>query len=100
MNSEERDWCDEQQRKQQAYRAVFMIDGKLNGAGKIIVDDLIEKGKVGQPLYGEDVNQMLINEGKRQMVLDILKYLNEDFRDFGKDKSGTMLNEEITGWRN
>ena len=95
MNSEERDWCDEQQRKQQAYRSVFMIGGKLNGAGKIIVDDLIEKGKVGQPLYGEDVNQMLINEGKRQMVLDILKYLNEDFRDFGKDKSGTMLNEEI-----
>lgn len=62
-----------------AYKKVF-----AGPDGDIVLHDLMKKAGVLDPIYTDDVNQMLVREGARQFVLRILKDLHinvEQFRE-------------------
>ncbi|MBI9078307.1 MAG: hypothetical protein JEY79_01045 [Pseudodesulfovibrio sp.] len=62
-------------RGKRAYKNVFM-----NPDGQLVLADLAERNCVTRPIFGAGITteQMLVNEGRRQVVLEILNALNLD----------------------
>lgn len=57
------------------YQAVFST-----AQGRAVLHDLMSAHNMLVPTYAKDVNDMLINEGERRVVLRILTFLNTDPR--------------------
>ncbi|XXJ19857.1 hypothetical protein ACR42D_10000 [Desulfovibrio caledoniensis] len=67
---------------QEAYRRVFNSD-----EGRRVLADMAERYCLTRPLCGEGISdrQMMINEGKRQVALEILDLINLDPNDLPKE---------------
>ncbi len=65
-----------------AYREVF-----LSESGRRVLADMAEEYHLSTPLCGEGISdrQAFINEGRRQVVLDILNTINLDIDTLPKE---------------
>jgi hypothetical protein len=65
-----------------AYRRTFNSD-----EGRRVLADMAERYCLTRPLVGDGISdrQMMINEGKRQVVLEILDLINLDPNDLPKE---------------
>ena len=52
--------------------------------GQVVLDDLMRRGHVLNSKFVSDPNAMAFDQGRRQMVLDILNILNFDVGKFRK----------------
>lgn len=73
-----------QKEKFENYQAVF-----TGPVGREVLWDLMEIGHIVNPVFSTDPIEMAFNEGKRNLVLQILKYTNVDLK-----KIDEMIKEE------
>ena len=60
-------------------RAMFLApDGQLHRAGEVVIADLRDFGFVGRTTFHPDAQEMARREGRREVVVRILNYLNLD----------------------
>lgn len=74
---------DNQKEKIHNYQAIF--NGEI---GRAVLWDLMEASGVLRPVFSKDPYEMAFNEGKRNLVLQILTYLDVDVKKFDE-----MINE-------
>jgi hypothetical protein len=72
-----------------AYQNVFGTSD-----GELVLKDLMQRCGVLGNLFDGDVNSMLVREGKRQVVLDIIEKLKWDVSQL-KERIDRYANEEI-----
>lgn len=57
------------------YQAVFNTV-----QGRAVLHDLMSAHNMLHPTYTKDVNEMLLNEGERRVILRILTFINTDVK--------------------